>query len=334
MHPMPYHNPETFGALLKGIASGTFTGSRDVHLIDRHAVEEAILSTFSFTTSLPNKLLLCLGGGQCSGKTVTRNLILKATPLAGEAVQIGSDVFKEHIPEYQALRNMVAEHEAKAHGVDIEALRAMRTGAFAFIEDEMHTLIRKTVERATHEKCGLIIDSQMHNAPLFRDIVEGCKKQGYETVLIHPHINMDTYFRRAAQRITSGKRVNHEEFIGKHKQFAQHWDEYMAHFDAALMLNSNPSIRAGNIPTIVSIALHGKNMIFDEATYAEARHKIHLNPQAKTPQEAYPNGVGSQDIAQLHPTGLGSRASADGGRGTAHTILSMFLQRGEASLSR
>lgn len=269
------YNKEQISALIKGIISGQYKSSKDVPFIVRKQIKNAVESKFNFTPheNNGNKLLLCIGGGQCSGKTTIKNFITNKPNTIENPIYITSKIFKDNIPEYNLLKNL-NPNDAENYGVSKNDIEEIRLKAYPFIEAETFELREALIEQAIANNRNIIIESQMHDFDNFKKICTDCKEQNYTTLLIHPHISMDTYFERVERREQeTGRRAIHSEFILKHQAFARNIPSFLSLFDTFVIINNNPDINKGESPYVALVSKQEKCYPIDNDVYKQALEK-------------------------------------------------------------
>jgi predicted ABC-type ATPase len=230
------------------------------------------------------EFLIFLGGGKASGKSTVMELLLNKMEREGYNRQyvgkLGSFVFEDILshPVVSRIRPIL---NARAKNNVKQGLNGS--------DSILTRLVDKSMDIAFTQRAPMIIDNHMDEYLFVQRILQKARAQGYETILVSPHIDAETYFERVRKRQErTGRPFNSVSGLMSHKGFAQHVPRYLREFDLSVILDNNHE-GTGPVGTkpIVIATKHGCH-ILNQQGYDHVLRKVHLNPFASSAKALYP----------------------------------------------
>lgn len=258
----------------------------------------------------PAKVLFFIGGGRASGKTTVNNYLFDLLEEQGVdskyVGKLGSYAFADVLekPLVQKARNRLNRYLEKNTAVD-ESASDKSSGKSSGLGGQ---LIDHAVDTILRQGSPAVIDNHMDNPAFVDRILAKAKEHGYETVMISPHIDAETYFAREEHRFqTTGRPYDFESGLSKHVGFAESLSHYENAFDATLLLDND---RHGQAPTPISYSIAGEVTVLDEDRYHAAQRKADINIHAKGAADVW-SGQRHDRSADAHrPAAVGARTTA------------------------
>jgi len=229
------------------------------------------------------KFIIFVGGGKASGKSTYLEYLFDALEQEGYQKdyigKMGTFVFEDVLnhPLVRPLRVAFNKHTK-------QKLAAIETGS----DNVVTRLIDYSLHTCFSQKSPIFIDNHMDN-PMFVDhVLKQAQEHGYETILISPHIEAETYFERVEKRKTeTGRPYSLSRGLSTHRDFAQNIDHYIKNFDLTIIVDNNRHVKGPSGREPIAIATPKRCHVLDERGYANVRRKARLNPQATKPEELY-----------------------------------------------
>ena len=215
------------------------------------------------------KILIFIGGGQASGKSVIKKTIVEGMRQEGyppeNIASFGSDMFARVFKNPFIMRQR-------------ERFAAFSKGAITGKKGMAHEVVNKVFARTRTEAFAkgtpVIMDYHMDNPTLVRQVVGEARSFGYECVFIAPHANMSTIMKRLEKRkAETGRPYNNKRVVESHVGFAKNVTEYFQLFDGGIILDNG---QEGVTPTAIAVARKGKVRILNQGVYNELLDKAHI----------------------------------------------------------
>jgi hypothetical protein len=165
------------------------------------------------------KFLIFIGGGQASGKTSLLNHLFNKLEEDGYdrryIAKLGSFILSD-ILENPAIRRLRGPFSKLVQN--------------AIVHPERPSIVKilsdKILDEAMQKCAPIVIDYHMDDEHYVESVMKSAKKNGYETILIAPHVSAETYFSRVKERHKKSGRPYDSEFgLRTHKGFAERIDE-------------------------------------------------------------------------------------------------------------
>lgn len=280
--------------LIRAVLSGDITSSKQVFPNINDNDREDIFREIKYLSrpeSIPpedGKLLIVIGAGPISGKSTLRHMLLerlKQKKGGDSTAVITSEVLRQTIPEYSILRNVDKNQNAITE-LNLKSwdINDIRLSSYDFVRGEVTQFRDRFICEAIEEGRPIVLESHMSKPSNISKILNAAKRNGYETILLSPTVDVEQIFERGNKRLEeTGKRFVVEGVLRHQKEFEEHWEGYTRMFDLAVRLDNN-----GEAPYPVALAVNGEITIIDEAAYERARQKIGINPAGKTASEIFP----------------------------------------------
>lgn len=196
-------------------------------------------------------LIVFAGGGYGAGKTSvlasTKDCPILDLP---PGVQVGVDVFKRFLPEYEILSRL---GEGRASSVVQKEARALSEDLFGFLTDRGRSFTW---------------DSSLSNFLESMKKIEHARKHGYRLHLVGVSSPIEAAIARAMHRAKENRRFAHPaHMVDSHQNFASLFEQYFDAFDS-IQLFWNPWIpgEAPQDPLLIAEKVSEKNIL---AVYGE-----------------------------------------------------------------
>ncbi len=239
-----------FGEFLsKAIYHGILPLGQECLRADFHQKLVAHLASRSVDREQP--LIVFAGGGYGAGKTSilasTKDCPILDLP---QGVQVGVDVFKKFLPEYEILSRL---GEGRASSIVQREARALSEDLFGLL-----TTLRRS----------FTWDSSLSNFSESMKKIEHARKQGYRLHLVGVSSPLEAAIARAMHRAKENRRFAHPAyFVDSHRKFAALFEQYFDVFDS-VQLFWNPWFPGETVqdPRLIAEKGTGKNIL---AVYGE-----------------------------------------------------------------
>ncbi|MEX1117685.1 MAG: zeta toxin family protein [Terrimicrobiaceae bacterium] len=196
-------------------------------------------------------LIVFAGGGYGAGKTSvlasTKDCPILDLP---QGVQVGVDVFKRFLPEYEILSRL---GEGRASSVVQKEARALSENLFGLL-----TALGRS----------FTWDSSLSNFSESMEKIEHARKQGYRLHLVGVSSPIEAAIARAMHRAKENRRFAHPaHLVDSHQKFASLFEQYFDAFDSVqLFWNLWTPGQAPQDPLLIAQKDSGKNIL---AVYGE-----------------------------------------------------------------
>jgi hypothetical protein len=223
--------------------------------------------------------LLALLAGQASGKSALKTVMENNGTLdPSKAVTVSTSFFLNRFPELQNLE-----------GIDA------RENALASVRNEILYLQRLVANVALANGVSVIEDVHIIEEKQAQELTDIARKNHAPSILIAPHVSLETYARRvAARQKKEGRDAFKPEHVLFHQIFADNFEHHFKHmFDMSLVLDNNRDITAEVVakdPSAQSLtpiyrALRMEDgsadeKVMDAKAYQQFKDKVYIQPAA------------------------------------------------------
>lgn len=221
--------------------------------------------------------LLALLAGQASGKSALKTVLENNGTLdPKKAVTVSTSFFLNRFPELQNLENIDA-----------------RENALASVRNEILYLQKLVANVALANGISVIEDVHIIEEKQAQELTDIARKNHAPSILIAPHVSLETYARRvAARQKKEGRDAFKPEHVLFHQIFADNFEHHFKHmFDMSLVLDNNRDItpevlaQEPNAQALTPIyrALRMEDgsvseKVMDEKAYQQFKDKMYIQP--------------------------------------------------------
>lgn len=175
--------------------------------------------------------MLALLAGQSSGKSALKNALIEQELIdENQSITLTTSFFLNLLPETARLGDDINKKE----------------DAIASVRNEIMYLQRLATRIALANGLSTVLDVHIIEEKQAQDLTDIARKNKVPSILMTPHISLDTYAERVCERtLQTGRAAFKDEHILFHQIFADNFlNHFSKQFDLSMVVDNNTDLRA------------------------------------------------------------------------------------------